>query len=343
MTQLLQRSGLLSIESISQQSNFAQMKVKGQNTPEDIEELASLDVEESLGEEARSSIGGNTPGRLSHVSEIAEVLVSDVDFSQVSGNVHRDVERAAGDILDQVENLQDRPNSRTNVSKPISDFYEASATILANSQATSGAPLMRKVQNLQEQAEEKVSTIQNILKEAEELEERLKESAQTGAVAERAKYFKEQADQHLTWSNVWLVTTMTLAVVVLLYAGYLSSHYLSLIGNSQIQDQSTWVTVQLTISRIAIFSVLFFGVITTSRLYRSEQHNYVVNQHRYNSLQTFEVFVESASDQEVQRAVLLQTTDSIFSPQKTGFQSKSRGGSPSPTGQVTDLLQGVSK
>jgi hypothetical protein len=319
------------------------MKVKRQNTPEGIKDLASLDAEEGLGEEARSSIGGSTPKRLSHVSEIAEVLVNDVDFSCVSGNVHREVERAADKILEQVEILQERPNSRTNVTQPIDDFYKSSATILANSQATSGAPLLREVQELQGQAEEKVSEIENILNDAESLEERLKESAQTGAVAERARYFKDQADQHSKWSNLWLITTVVLAIVVLGYAGYLSSHYLSLIGATQPQDQSTWVTVQLAISRIAIFSVLFFGVITTSRLYRSEQHNYVINQHRYNSLQTFEVFVESANDQEVQRAVLLQTTESIFSPQKTGFQSKSGEGSPSPAGQVTDLLQGVSK
>lgn len=319
------------------------MKVEGQNTPGNIEELALLDVEESLDEGTRSSIGGNTPGRLSHVSEIAEVLVEDVDFSRVSGNVHKEVRRAAGEVLEQVEILQNRPNSRPNVSKPINDFYEASATILANSQATSGDPLMRKVQELKEQAGEKVSTIENILEDAENLEERLKESARTGAVAERARYFKDQADQHSIWGNIWLVTTVVLALVVLLYAGYLSSHYLSLIGETQMQGQSTWVTVQLAISRIAIFSVLFFGVITTSRLYQSEQHNYVVNQHRYNSLQTFEVFVESASDQEVQRAVLLQTTDSIFSPQKTGFRSKSGEGSPSATGQVADFVQRVSK
>src|SRR5207244_10156514 len=82
---------------------------------------------------------------------------------------------------------------------------------------------------------------------------------------------------------------------------------------------STGAFVQLAIAKFIIFSILFSAVLWAARIYRAHRHNYVINKHRQNALSTFEAFAKAAGDSETKNAVLLQATQCIFSPQRTGY------------------------
>lgn len=86
---------------------------------------------------------------------------------------------------------------------------------------------------------------------------------------------------------------------------------------------NTGLSIQLAISKLIVFSILYFALIWGSRNYRAHRHNAVVNQHRQNALSTFQAFVDSAEDDKATKdAVLLRSTETIFSPHISGYLTK---------------------
>ena len=77
-----------------------------------------------------------------------------------------------------------------------------------------------------------------------------------------------------------------------------------------------------TVSKLALLAVLYYAVIWSARMYRSDQHNAVISQHRHNALRTFETFVNASGDDATKNAVLLHATDSIFSHQASGYSER---------------------
>lgn len=78
--------------------------------------------------------------------------------------------------------------------------------------------------------------------------------------------------------------------------------------------------IQKIIARLAIISILYFGVIWFIKNYRAHRHLSVLNSHRQNALLTFQSFVEGAGgDEQTKKAVLLEATHCIFSPANTGY------------------------
>ena len=85
--------------------------------------------------------------------------------------------------------------------------------------------------------------------------------------------------------------------------------------------------------------MLYFGIVWSGRIYKAQQHNCVVNQHRHNALSTFETFVNATEDKETKNAVLIQTTKAIFSPQHSGFAAHEKELSTSP--QILEIVRSV--
>jgi len=104
-------------------------------------------------------------------------------------------------------------------------------------------------------------------------------------------------------------------------------------------DSSTAQSIQMGIAKLITFSILYFGLVWTSRNYRAHRHNFVINQHRQNALNTFESFVEGTSDDHTKNAVLIKSTEAVFSPIVTGYLTKE----PEPQGgtQILEVFRNV--
>jgi hypothetical protein len=178
---------------------------------------------------------------------------------------------------------------------------------------------------------QKVSTLRD---EIEQIVDKAKQAAQQVGVVQHAIHFKEEADHYAKAAKRWLWVTGLLGLITLVLAAISIILYFG--------DLPNWNTtqgIQLAISKVIIFSVLFFGLISSSRIYRSHSHNYVINKHRQNALSTFEAFAKSAADDQTKSAVLLQTTQCIFSPQHTGYISQeSDSSSYSP---IVEIIRGI--
>jgi hypothetical protein len=87
------------------------------------------------------------------------------------------------------------------------------------------------------------------------------------------------------------------------------------------------------------------GVLLASlRTYRAHRHNYVINKHRQNALQTFRAFSQQANaDPATKSAVLLQATQCIFAPQATGYTTQEADSNYSPIIEIVRAVTGDKK
>lgn len=162
--------------------------------------------------------------------------------------------------------------------------------------------------------------------------------AATGAIGieKQAEVFKNAAQEHSTARKRWLVTTLLIAAITL---GTLLTNWF--LAYKMGPPSSSLALVQLAIAKILVFSLLLSAVLWSSKVYRSHQHNYVVNKHRQNALETFQLFARAAeADAETKSMVLLQATKCIFTSQATGFLpgDKETEGTP----QILEIIRGLS-
>ena len=161
--------------------------------------------------------------------------------------------------------------------------------------------------------------------------------AATGAIGieKQAEVFKNAAAEHATAQKRWLKTTVVLA----------GATSLALLANWGIAykvgpPSSSIALIQLTAAKVLFFSFLLSAVIWSGKSYRSHQHNYVLNKHRQNALETFQLFARGAEDANTKAMVLLQATKSIFAPQATGFLSGEREPEAAST-QILEIIRGL--
>lgn len=135
-------------------------------------------------------------------------------------------------------------------------------------------------------------------------------------VSQQASVFEHEASNHETSGFRWLIATAVLLGITLFAVGC-SLYYAITYPKDYTPNQA----VQVGIGKVALFSVLFTFVIWAGRTYKAHRHNAVVNRHRSNALRVFDIFVKAAADDATKNAVLIQATQSIFSPQQTGYVS----------------------
>lgn len=134
-------------------------------------------------------------------------------------------------------------------------------------------------------------------------------------VSQQARYFKEEADKHYSQARDWLQWTLISSGALILYS--ISSLFFHLIPG--LDPTSTYDAVQLGASKLLVFIVIAYIVLTCGRNFMAHTHNAIVNRHRQNGLQTFTTLVDAAGGSQAQDIVLSHAAGSIFDPQETGF------------------------
>lgn len=153
-------------------------------------------------------------------------------------------------------------------------------------------------------------------KNSEAILDSMRKAAAEAGVSQHSIYFKEEADAHQKLANTWLKASYIMASITILFAIVATAIYFI-----QISDLNLHQSIQLAVTKILIFSVLYYATIWCSKNYRSHLHNYITNKHRQNSLSTFQAFVKATEDPATKDAVLIRATESIFSIGNSGFVS----------------------
>lgn len=166
---------------------------------------------------------------------------------------------------------------------------------------------------IKELTQKKESTI----KEISSLTLQLKNLAQQAGVSQHAIYFQGEAASHQKKAMQWVGLTILLACITICF-GLWGHHLLPNIDGATLTP--TYIT-QVLAPRATVLFILVYMIVWSAKNQKANNHNYIVNKHRQNALSTFQVFAESGSNPEVKNAILLQSTQCIFSPQNSGYSS----------------------
>lgn len=140
-----------------------------------------------------------------------------------------------------------------------------------------------------------------------------RDAAAEEGITVHSSLFATEADHHNILSRWWLGFTFVTIIISMRVAFVL----LDLQPPDKVPSYYTIIHYALT--KLVIFSLLYYSVVFCIKNYNAHRHNYVVNKHRKNALATFDTFVSSTKDDSTKNAVLLQATQSIFSQQISGY------------------------
>ena len=174
-------------------------------------------------------------------------------------------------------------------------------------------------------------------KEIDRLSEIAKGLAESTSIAHHAEKFDEEADNNNKIARWWLGFTIGLGVTAVIFAILNLTKFKDLYIATDLAQ-----SIQFIFAKLVIFSILYYGIVFCSRNYKANRHNFIVNKHRFNALKTFEAFVAPTSgDPQTKNAVLLRTTETIFSPAVTGYLSKEPDNQGSPA--IMEIIRSVVK
>lgn len=178
----------------------------------------------------------------------------------------------------------------------------------------------------------KKAEMQEIYAEGERLLNEIRGVAAKTVTSKYGKTFGGAADKFKTYAKYWLMGVG--ALIVVLIAVPIVLYWL--IYDIMVPD-NTAEAIQIALLKIFIISVLYFALVTAVRIFRANKHNEVLNRHRQNALDTFDLFVGAAKDEATKNAVLLKTTETIFSPSQTGYLVKEA--EPAGASQVLEIIR----
>lgn len=190
---------------------------------------------------------------------------------------------------------------------------------LTNAQTINWAEYTSEIETYRETMREAAEASQGALSryqaEASTALTAIKNIAGEAGVAEHATYFETASMTHAGTAKTWLRATIAAAAVTFVVAiGFLLMAFYWV-------PETVPQTIQYTIAKLIILSVLSFATVWAASNYRAARHNELVNGHRRDALGTFRAFVEASEDPQVRDAILLQAAQAIFVGRTTGFDS----------------------
>jgi len=205
-----------------------------------------------------------------------------------------------------------------NIQNKYDNYYTHSVPILSigllnsNDLSVERSKLNQLIAELENQRKEAKEESEKKLKELNDILESAKSAATQVGVSKHSSVFKTESEFHETESKKWLKYTTRILIGIVVAAIGLAFLGMLFTDNTEI--------VQFTITKVVVLTALFYGLSITNRNYKAHKHNAIMNKHRQNALSTFETFSSAASaDDQTKNAVLLETTHSIFSNQRTGY------------------------
>jgi hypothetical protein len=192
--------------------------------------------------------------------------------------------------------------------------------------------LTRKSSEFEQEAQEKLKMVTAALEE-------VRKAAAEAGVSQTAVHFKEEAREHEKAAWFWLGGLIAVTVALLLFSLFANA-ILSWTGSPEpAAGSENIVHIRYLSQKGLIVFCLIFALIWAARNYGASRHNYVVNKHRNNALGSFQAFVTSATDEQTKNAVLIQATQSIFSPQPSGYVKTD--GENAPNTPILEIVRAV--
>lgn len=240
-------------------------------------------------------------------SRFQEIL----DFDLEEGAV-----KARRDAL--VGALQDSYNNAFDTLLPIISFSIAETTDFTQLEERGRA----SIQTISDSTAKIENEIKETLEGARALLDEVRSVAAEEGVLNQAQFFRDESSTHSLSAKKWLIAAICCGVVLLAY----TSSTLIFSQSSIFQAATTYGSVQIAVSKVLLFSVLTYSVLSCVKIYRSHRHNSVVNKHRQNALMTYRTLSEAGATPEARDIILNHAAAAIYAPVDSGYVSNEERG-----------------
>lgn len=194
--------------------------------------------------------------------------------------------------------------------------------------------VVAKIEKDAAQTIEKIKKVEQdagaVMEKANEAASKAHESASMVGVAQHAAIFHDEAKSCQKKANHWLIAAV-IAVVFFVFVPGIGYNFL---WEFFAEKSAAAGNVQFYITRVVLFSATVYALFFCVKNYGATRHNYVVNEHRKNALQTFQVLVDSAKSPDANDIVLTHAARCIFDQQDTGY---AKGGGSNEGGNVVNF------
>jgi hypothetical protein len=282
---------------------------------------------------------------ISKTREIGNLPLTELPFAQLTQI--RQAFHTISSILSRINSfsieMPNPQNERQGITSEINSVYEQTAQVFINNlpylymRSGTFQSTIEKSQELVKDMTLKVNIAldesKNKLEEINSIVQATRDAAGKMGVAKYASIFGEASKKYHEHACPWLkwaigigfltITAAVLAIYVIPADGAINSALI----------------VQRLITKVVIISLLYFAAIWSAKIYKTQKHLAVINEHRQNALLTFETFVSAASDEQTKNAVLLEATHCIFSQTQSGYLSK-ESDEPQPN-RIIEILKGL--
>jgi hypothetical protein len=156
----------------------------------------------------------------------------------------------------------------------------------------------------------------NFVEESDKILKDIRTAAAETAVHKFSNNFFTQATQHQRASYGWLIAGILFILSSFWFGFQFFDKTIKLASdatNSQI--------IQNAITKLFVISAVLSGIALCFKNYKANRHNYIINTHKVNSLNTFRLFVDSTEDITIRNAIITQAATSVFSIPSTGYIS----------------------
>lgn len=228
-------------------------------------------------------------------------------------------------ILDFDPGQQDPSSVRANLIKQVSAAYQPAFQALHPYISYSlhrSADFQRldsdaraTLQAIEDKANKISDNLSQHEKDAKAALDEIRRVAAEEGVTKQAAHFNAEFEHHKLEADRWQTYSVRLAVALGLFA--VVSLFLHKVPF--LRPENTYDAIQLSLSKVLVFSVMAYMLFLSARNFLNHKHNAIVNKHRQNALMTHTALVEASGDAGVRDAVLLQAANCIFSPQSTGY------------------------
>lgn len=208
----------------------------------------------------------------------------------------------------------------------------------------------KELELLINEAKEKNEEIENIKKRLLFEEQKVDDLKKKIELTDKKINFNIVAESNVKRSRFWLVASFIILIVFigLLFNWFgisnefikISTDALSKIGDKNeevIKTTLLFEFIRILFLRILLTSISIYILVFCLKNYNVQMHNYAVNMHKSNSLQSAISLLETAKTEEGSDKLLLQATEAIFSHQNTGYN---KDNIPSPS-LITSVIENI--
>ena len=163
---------------------------------------------------------------------------------------------------------------------------------------------------------------------------RSKKGYDNSLVIQSNRYFHESSEIYEKNADLWgwfVAANFILAFILACWFYF----------NAQVAEDYFDLT-KIFLSKFILFGVLVFGMAFGAKVYMANMHNYAVNRHKQNGLETFLSLANAATNEDKKDIILTYAANCIYSQQETGFNNQSSGGS-NPSEQIAKVAEAIAK